>query len=187
MRAITALCAAVAVSLTAAPAFANKLNDAQTAFADLRDDEALTLFAEAMAEPGASPETKAAAHFGRGEVLALNNKHDDAIADFTAALALPQDDGDRAITYYSRAESLIRRNRLDEAIQDYSQSYALSPDQVGVLTARGTAYNRQGKTTEALADFDAELKRRPTYYRALSSRAALLNLPPPPNPETGRR
>ena len=188
MRAIPMLGVVLALTVGwGGAALANKLDDAQSAFADMRDVEALALFGEVLADRASSPETLAAARFGRGELYALANQPDDAIADFTAALALPQAPAERAITYVSRAESLVRRNRIEEAILDYSQSYALQPNQAGVLTARGNLYSRLGKKEEALADFDAELKRRPTYYRALTGRAVVLNLPLPPNPEAGRR
>ncbi len=62
------------------------------------------------------------------------------------------------------------------------QSYALSPDQVGVLSARGALSAGSARTTWPWPTTRPSSRRRPTYYRALSSRAALLKQPCRPNP-----
>ncbi len=98
-----------------------------------------------------------------------------------------QDDSERALTLISRAEAYNRRNRSAEALKDYDASLTLAPDQLGVRTARGQLRDRMGDKQAALADFEAELKLHPTYYRALVGRAQILNLPLPPDPTRGRR
>jgi tetratricopeptide (TPR) repeat protein len=188
MRPALILAAMVATGTLAAgaagPAWANKSAEAEAAFAAGRDEEAIRLFGEAIAESAADPGAQALAYFGRGEVQALNRRTEAAIADFTAALGLDQDDASRAATLYSRAEVYGRAQRNAEALADYTESLKRAPGLVGVHYARGSIYRRMDMKAEALADFDAELKINPTSYRALSARADLLGLPPP---KTGAR
>lgn len=169
------------------PAFADKIDDAQAAFADFDDATALKLLDQVIGEGAAEPHRLALAYFNRGEVYAAKGATDQALSDFTSALALPQDDGERALTLISRAEAYNRKNLSDQALQDYSASLALAPDQLGVRTARGQLQQKVGNKDAALADFEAELKLHPTYYRALVGRALILDLPLPPDPTKGRR
>lgn len=177
----------LALALLGPPALADKIDDAQAAFADFDDQKALKLLGEALTESQGDPRRLALAYFNRGEVYSSRGDYDLALTDFTAALALPQDDGERALTLISRAETYNRRNRNDEALKDYDASLLLAPDQLGARTARGQLQQKIGNKDAALADFDAELKRHPTYYRALVGRAVLLDLPLPPDPTKGRR
>ncbi len=169
-----------------APAHADKIDDAQAAFGDFREEEALKLLNEVVAESADNPQLMATALFNRGEVQAWLRKTDNAIADFTAALAIQKDPGERALTLVARAEAYGRKNMSAEAIADYDASLKLAPGQTGVLTARGNLHQKIGNTPAALADFEAELKLRPTYNKALAGRALILNLPLPPDPGAGR-
>lgn len=180
----TLIALAGATLFGAGPALANKSAEAQAAFAVGRDNDAIRLYGEAVAESASDPSAQAVAYFGRGEVQSINRRYDAAIADFSAALALPQDDASKATTYFSRAEAYSRKQMNDQAIADYGESLRLAPGVVGVHFARGTLYRRLDRKTEALADFDAELKINPTSYRALTTRADMLGLP---MPKTGAR
>lgn len=182
MRPVVALAVAALLGWAAAgPASASKITDAEAAFAAGRDDEAMALFQQALSDPGLDAAGRAAAHFGRGEVHSLSGRYEEAIADFTAALAAETDPKVRAAAHFSRAEALARRRQEDAAIADYTESLKLEPDALGVHYARGSLYRRLGRKDEALADFDAELKKNPTSYRANTARAELLGLPLPKN------
>jgi tetratricopeptide (TPR) repeat protein len=182
MRLALALAAALAGVLAvgaAGPALAGKVADAEAAFAANRDDEAMRLYGEAITESAGDPETQAGAYFGRGEVHALNARQEEAIADFTAALALQKDDASRANTLFSRAEAYNRRRQYERALVDYTETLKLGPGMVGVYFARSRVYRALDRRDEALADLEAELKINPTSYRALSTRAEMLGLPQP--------
>ena len=185
MRLLFAL--VLGLSVLAGAARADKLQQAEAAFAEFEEDKALALYNEVLAEAPNDAKLQAAAKFGRGEVYAATNRYPQAEADFTAALALQTSPADRATTLVSRAECYARLGRQADALDDYAESLRLAPAQIGVHTARGTMLQRLGRKDEALAEFDAELKRRPGYYRALVGRALILDLPLPPNPEDGRR
>lgn len=186
-RLCIAATAFLALAAFSPPALADKIDDAQAAFADYDDEKALKLLGEALGEAQAAPRRLALAYFNRGEVYVSKGAYDLALGDFTAALALPQDDSERALTLISRAETYNRRNRSAEALKDYDASLALAPEQLGARTARGQLEQKMGLKDAALADFEAELKLHPTYYRALVGRAVLLDLPLPADPTRGRR
>ena len=180
MRPVPVL-AALLVLAAAAPAWANKSAEAEAAFAANRDQEAVTLFTEAIAESAGDPEAQALAYFGRGEVHAMTRSTDKAIEDFTAALALKQDNATRANAHYSRAEAYGRKQMWPEALADYTESIRLAPGLIGVHYARGAVLRRLERKDEALVDFDAELKINPTSFRTLSAKAEMLGLPLPEN------
>jgi tetratricopeptide (TPR) repeat protein len=184
MRRIPGLAALAALAL-ASPALANKSAEAQAAFAVGRDADALRLYEEAIAEAGGDPTALAIAYSGRGEVQALNRRYDDAIADFSTALALPLDEATRASTLIARADAYARKRMVEEALADYGESLKLVPGAPGVHVARANLYRRQDKKAEALAEYEAELKINPKSFRALSGRADLLGLPQPESHDRG--
>lgn len=183
-RRLLPLTLAAATLALAAPAWAGKTGDAEAAFANGHDEEAARLFTEAIAESASDPGAQAVAYFGRGEVNVRLRKPDQALADFTAALALPQDTESRANTLWSRAEAYGRRRMNDEALADYAESIKLQPDAIGVYLSRAGLLSRLKRKDEALADYDKALKINPKSARALVDRAVLLDLP---IPETGMR
>lgn len=185
MRLLFAL--VLGLGFAAGAARADKLEQAEAAFAEFEEDKALSLYNEVLVQAPSDVKLQAAARFGRGEVYAATNRYTEAVADFTAALALQTSPAERATTLVSRAEGYSRLGRQADALDDYAESLKLAPEQIGVHTARGSMLQRLGRRDEALAEFDAELKRRPGYYRALVGRAQILDLPLPPNPEDGRR
>ena len=168
------------------PSWAAKIDDAAVASSEGRDDDAIALYEQILADPASSADLRASALIGRGEVYAANRKTDKAVADFTAGLALSTDTDQKATAYIDRAEVLNRQGKTAEAIEDYRQSLILAPGQIGGHTQLGSLYLRKGDREAALAEFDAELKIRPKYYRALVGRSQILGLPLPPNPEEGR-
>jgi len=165
----------------AGPALAGKLADAEAAFAAGRDAQAMQLYTDAIAEAGDDASAKATAYFGRGEVHAINRRTDEAVADFSAVVALPVDAETRANAYFSRAEALSRRRRWEPALADYAEALKLQPMLIGAHYARGRALRALDRPQEAVAEFDAELKINPDSFRAQSQRADLLGLPQPRN------
>jgi tetratricopeptide (TPR) repeat protein len=166
---------------------AAKIDDAAEASAEGRDDDALKLLAEILADPASPASLRASALTSRGELYASSRQTAKADDDFTAALALASDPALKATIYVDRAEVLARLGKTADAIEDYKQSLALAPGQIGGHTQLGSLYQRMGNREAALAEFDAELKIRPNYYRALVGRDVILGLPLPPDPEAGRK
>jgi tetratricopeptide (TPR) repeat protein len=173
------LCAAVLSLAAAGQAMASKIADAETAFAEEREADAVKLYGEAIVETAADPALQASAYFGRGEIYATSGRGDLAIADFTAALALKQDDAARANTLFSRAEAENRRRTYQAAIDDYGEALKLAPKMVGAHFGRGRAYRALNMPEAAVKEYDAELKISPGSFRTLSARADILGLPQP--------
>jgi len=170
---------AAAAALAGSPALASKVSDAEAAFAAGRDDEAMALYTAALAE-APDDAARAAAYFGRGEVHSLNRRVDEALADFSAVIALPNADAaTRANAYFSRAEVASRRRMWEPALADYDAALKLQPKMLGVNIGRARALRGLDRKDEALAAFDAELKLNPTSYRAQVGKAELLGLPIP--------
>ena len=163
----------------ASPALANKIADAETAFAENHDAQAVDLYAQAIAESASDPATQAEAYFGRGEVHAALGRTDMAIADFTSALSLKQDEAGRANTLFSRAESETRKRQYQAAADDYGEALKLEPAMLGAHFGRGRALRALNRNDEAAKEYDA--------YRTLSARADLLGLPQPKDEYTARR
>ncbi len=186
---VPALALAAVLALGAGDAWAAKIDQAEDAAAMFDDATALRLFQEVLDESPNDPRLRAAAYLGRGEIHVSNRDTDLAIADFSAALALPQDPAQRAVALVARAEAYGRKGQagLAQALADYNESLAIAPGQTGVLTARGGLRQRMGDKDGALVDYDAELKLRPRFYRALVGKAQILGTELPPNPEDGRR
>jgi tetratricopeptide (TPR) repeat protein len=183
-----ALALAAALTLTAADqALAGKISDAEAAFAENRDAQAIVLYDQAIAESANDPVALAGAYFGRGEVDAASGRTDAALVDFTAALALKQDPISRANTLFSRAEAYNRKRNYQAAVDDYGEAIKLQPGMVGAHFSRGRALRQLKRDEEAVAEFDAELKISPNSYRTLSARADALGLPQPPDEYTARR
>jgi tetratricopeptide (TPR) repeat protein len=168
----------------ASPAWADKTAEAEAAMAAGRDEDAVRLFGEVIAETAGDPDAQAVAYFGRGEAHAAFGHAPEAVADYTAALALPQDRLSRANTLLSRAEAYVDRRMNAEALADFAESQALSPDVIALYLARARLYTRLQRKDAALADYEAALRINPASHRALVGRAQILGLPAP---ETGAR
>ena len=88
----------------------------------------------------------------RGMTLAMQGKHDVAMADFDLALRLnPQDD--RA--YYARGLSHGSRNKFNQALTDFDTAIRLNPANPWALFYRGVTYARLRNSDAALKDLEA--------------------------------
>ena len=135
MRSILAIGLAVAVTLCAGAALADKLTDAEDAFSRLDDETALRLCTQVLAETPADARVQAAAYFDRGEVYAADSKYDEAIADFSAALNLQPDPAQIGV-HNARAKIYFHQHRMADALVEYEAELALHPTYYRALTGR---------------------------------------------------
>lgn len=70
----------------------------------------------------------AAAYIGRGVTYQNKGLNDQAIADFSKAIALPLPQPDLASTYLGRGVSYEHKGTRDQAIADYREALALNPN-----------------------------------------------------------
>jgi tetratricopeptide (TPR) repeat protein len=109
-----------------------------------------------------TPANLAVAYYDRG--FGYDNKHlyDQAIADYTQAIALKPD---YANAYGNRGEVYNERGLYDQAIADLSQAIALgatAPD----FDQRGNSYRNKGLNEQAIADYRAALRLDPNMQEA---------------------
>jgi tetratricopeptide (TPR) repeat protein len=89
-----------------------------------------------------------AAHVARGMVFRSQGNAPHAAAEFTAALAVEQNED----AYYQRGQTYDSLGDHEKAIQDYSAAIALLPDAPYVYRARATAELSRGDREKAARD-----------------------------------
>lgn len=110
---------------------------------------------------------KAKAHRIRGEARLSAGAGEEAIADFTAALAL---DGRDAASYAGRGQARLTRNDTGLAIGDFSEAIRLAPRTAFYRNARGHAHLVSGNAEAAAEDFTEALQLDPNSANALNNR-----------------
>lgn len=117
------------------------------------------------------------AHINRGGACSHKGQFEQAIADYTRALALPADtisnvnaDG-HAIAYDNRGGVYGQMGRYDLALADFNQAMALAPRFVDAYTNRALVNERVGSRDKAAADYRAALRLDPGNAKALAGLA----------------
>jgi len=132
---------------------------------------ALESYDHALQIGGRDPQSDLLIYENRGSALESLGRHEEAIADFTRAIALdPQD----TIAYSNRATVLLRSNRLALAIADLSEVIRLEPADGRAFYERGTAYERSGALEKALNDYREAVRLRPGFAPAAAALGRLL-------------
>ncbi|HMA34809.1 MAG TPA: tetratricopeptide repeat protein [Chloroflexia bacterium] len=109
------------------------------------------------------------AHVGRGLVYAYKRRYEEAIAEYTTALAILP--GHAAVVIFNfRAAAYSRLGKYSDALADFNSALALSPDDPAVLTNRGITCLRMGLYGEALANFFHALHARHDDPTVLNNR-----------------
>ncbi len=111
---------------------------------------------------------QAFAHHHRGLGLLLQNKFDDAIVEFNAAL---QADPTNAKTYNSRGNAWRGKGELDIAIADYNEAIRLDPGFAFPYNGRGDAYYDKGEFDRAISDYSEVIRLAPTLAAPYNNRA----------------
>jgi tetratricopeptide (TPR) repeat protein len=114
----------------------------------------------------------ATAYYNRGEAFRAGGKKEEAIADFTTAIALKPN---YVILYDSRGAAYFEKGDYDRAIADCAQAIELYRGNGSPWTylVRGKAYKAKGMNREALADFNKALIIQPDFEEAEIERASL--------------
>ena len=167
---IRVLLAVACLVLFAAPLQAGGLDDLKAADAAMQQgkaDDAIRLFTQALAANDLSPADQVAARKGRGSEYTsrsliadaferldqARSLRDNAIADFTAALAIKSDD---ASIYVSRAEVYNLNSQYDSAIADFDAALKLTKSPI-TLVQRAGSESAKGDTDRAIADYTAAI------------------------------
>jgi tetratricopeptide (TPR) repeat protein len=68
---------------------------------------------------------------------------------------------EEAQRHFERGINLYRIDRFNDAIAEFTEAIKLHPNGAGIYGNRGAAYGQQGKYSEAIADFETQLKLDP--------------------------
>lgn len=156
--------ATLALVLAALPAHAGPTIDAiiaetGAALDSGNADHAQRLADDALRETGVTPLQRGRLLLDRGLAQELQGRHDEAMADFTAAIethALPPEEHAQALL--QRGFLLDGLNRLDDAAKDYTAVVNLRADSMATaLNNRANIYRRQNRLVESRRDYRAAL------------------------------
>lgn len=115
---------------------------------------------------------KAALYFHRGESLFALRQHEQAIANYTKALSLPQQTEAAFMTRVRRAEAAVGHKDFDFAVREYREIIQQKPDAQRYTIGLAMALNGLRDYREALQITSHMIKTRPTpgayYARALT-------------------
>src|SRR5437660_3572242 len=109
--------------------------------------------------------------YNRGQVHARLAHWDEALADYTAVIAL---DPYFSEYYLDRGNLYRQQKRYVEALADYQQVLKLSPPYPEVYYNRAVLLVDMERVDEALADYNYVLELEPDYVDGLLNRASLL-------------
>jgi tetratricopeptide (TPR) repeat protein len=98
-------------------------------------------------------------HLDHGRACLDTGKYDDAIADYTKAIAL---DPNVALAYTNRGLAYYRKGEYERAIADHSKAIAIDPNHANAYYNRGVAYEQKGDKDQAIADYDKVLEINPS-------------------------
>ena len=110
-------------------------------------------------------------YLDRGGALLDRDRYDDAIADYTAAIAL---DRTKPTAWASRAMAYVWKGDEDHARADLAAAAALDPKEPTMLRARGLLAENEEKWQQAADAYNASLLKEPGNSFTLGHRALVL-------------
>jgi tetratricopeptide (TPR) repeat protein len=114
-----------------------------------------------QAKPAMIPKFRLAAYMTRGLRYHDKGLEEQAIADFTNAMALKPSADTLATLHAARGMAYYAKNLYPQSIADFSETIALKPDYADAYKLRGGAYQMNGQLDNAVADYRAALKLEP--------------------------
>jgi tetratricopeptide (TPR) repeat protein len=139
----------------------------------LRNDRTIAYMLPTSAAPPpaqvpAKPDPSlATAYFNTGFAHYEAKRYTEAVADFTRALAVTQDD-EASLRY--RALSYYYLTNYDGTITDMSRLIQMKPGNAENYLTRGAAYDEKGEYDRAIADCTQALRLNPNYAEAYLNR-----------------
>jgi len=141
------LLAALAIALSATAGSASRYSDcSQTKNVDLQIRGCTGILQRGKRE---QRKNRFQAYHNRGGAYLRTGKLDEAIADYTEAIAIGPK---RAVTYYGRGSAYLQMGDLDHAIADFTKAISLRPEDLVAYYDRGLAYAKKGEVDRAIAD-----------------------------------
>jgi tetratricopeptide (TPR) repeat protein/membrane associated rhomboid family serine protease len=106
-------------------------------------------------------------YYNRGLAFDREGRHDEAIADYTKAIAFKPDDAD---AYYRRGADEGGKGMWEQAIADFAKAIALKPDYADAFNYRGLAYGKKGLLESAISDYTSAIELKPDFVWAYENR-----------------
>ncbi|MGW4381266.1 tetratricopeptide repeat protein [Kitasatospora sp. NPDC004531] len=122
-------------------------------------------------DPGEHALHRSVLVYNRAQVHAGLGRHDLAVADYTAVLAV---DPNYAEYHFDRGIVLRRTGRLDDALADFDEAIRLSPPFPEAYYNRADVRAELGDLKGAVADFGYVVELDPEFVDAYLNRASLL-------------
>lgn len=120
-----------------------------------------------------TPAVSQIALYNRGCAHARLGQHQEAVADFTAAI---RNNPVLGLAHFNRGNSYKDLQQYDLAIADYTKVIAMSSHYWQAHNNRGIVYAEKGDFDRALADFDAALRVNPDSPNARQARARAVEM-----------
>lgn len=114
---------------------------------------------------------EAAVWSNRGNVRVRQNKLDEALEDYSQAIALASLEPD---PYLNRGAVWEALGQWEKAIEDYNRVLKLNPDDPAAFNNRGNAEAGQGDWDLAIADYEAAITLQPSFSLAYGNYALAL-------------
>ena len=146
---------AAALALPAGPALAQVKECQDEDLAPQRRIRACTVVIDDVKQAEA---VRAEAYANRGSIYDEEDKLDEAIADFTAALKLTPGN---ATLYVLRGTSYGNKSDFQRAITDFTEAIRLDPKDSAAYANRGVAYQETNQNDKAIADYRKALELEP--------------------------
>ena len=113
---------------------------------------------QALADPRLQAQDKARLLVRRGLAREMLGERDDALSDFTDAIAARVlGSEEQATALYDRGVTLDELGRINDAIADYTSALQLEPTFAAAFNNRGNAFRRLGRLAEARRDYEASM------------------------------
>jgi tetratricopeptide (TPR) repeat protein len=159
---------ALALALCALPAFAQTLEQ-DLDLCTSTDPDAVVKACTALIQSGRSSKP-ATDYYNRGIGYFRKGLYDQAIADFTQAIALKPD---FAEAYNNRGFTYGRKGLYDQATTDYTQAIALKPDSAKAYNGRAWNNHVAGRDAQGLPDAEKAVSLAPTDANTIETRAEI--------------
>ena len=114
-----------------------------------------------------SRENRAIAYFHRGFAYEGKGDNEQAIGDFTKAIALDPND---AKAHYNRGVVYAWKGELDRAIADSTKAIAINSNIAPAYALRGVAYESNGELGRAIGDYTKAIAINPNVALAYTIR-----------------
>lgn len=133
-------------------------------------EQAVSLYTEALKDPGITTDRRATLHNDRGVAYQRLNQPRAAIDDFNRAVQLFPEG---ASAYNNRGNVLLGLALYKEAVKDFDRALILAPGYAAALNNRASALVKLGESDTAIRDFSKAIQLNPTNPAPLNGRGRL--------------